>query len=355
MSMSRDQANTIASDTALLALYQQFPVALTPLWWFADEQVAEMPAPAARADWHCFSNRCDIAAQLSAAKYPVELGDFVVPADTPRPQTVCYRVSKEKALVHHLINQALDALVVGGCLLLAGHKNDGLHSYAKKAAALVGATAEIKKHGGAAYIATITKRHEANDVLPDNDYSQIQAIAESPSLYSKPGVFGWQKIDRGSALLVAQLPAFLAGFSQPPASLVDLGCGYGFITVMTAAQLSGSRWLLTDNNATALLAARENCDVHDIEAHIALADCASGLSGPYDAVLCNPPFHKGFAVAGSLTDQFIAAAHRLLRRNGRALFVVNQFIPLERKAAGLFASAQVLIEHDGFKVVCLSK
>jgi 16S rRNA (guanine1207-N2)-methyltransferase len=155
--------------------------------------------------------------------------------------------------------------------------------------------------------------------------------------------------------LVEQLPAFWDGFAQRPASLVDLGCGYGFITVMAAAQLPASNWLLTDNNATALLAARKNCEVSGINAQIELADCASGLNGPYDAVLCNPPFHKGFAVAGSLTDQFIGAAHRLLGRKGRALFVVNQFIPLERKAAALFASAQVLVEQDGFKVVCLSK
>ena len=353
--MSSEQSNTSASDTALTALYQQFPAAPTPLWWFADEQVADMPMPAVRANWRSVSNRVDIAALLRAANYPVDLGDFAMPADGPPPQTVCYRVSKEKALVHYLINQALAVLPVGGCLLLAGHKNDGLHSYAKKAAALVGATADIKKHGGAAYIATITKRCEPSDALPDNDYTQIQEIAQSPILYSKPGVFGWQKIDRGSALLVEQLPRFLAGFSQPPASLVDLGCGYGFITVMAAAQLPGSRWLLTDNNATALLAAHKNCEVHGIGAQLELADCASGLSGPYDALLCNPPFHKGFAVAGSLTEQFIAAAHHLLSRKGRALFVVNQFIPLERKALGLFSSAELLIEHDGFKVVCLSK
>lgn len=353
--MSSDQSNTSAVDTALMALYQQFPSAPTPLWWFADEQVANMPVPAVRADWRCFSNRCDIAALLSAANYPVDLNDFVMPPEALLPQTVCYRVSKEKALVHYLINQALSKLAVGGSLVLAGHKNDGLHSYAKKAAVLVGASAEIKKHGGAAYIATITKYAEPSGVLPDSDYRQIQEIAQAPSLYSKPGIFGWQKIDQGSALLVDQLPEFWAGFSQPPASLVDLGCGYGFITVMAAAQLPASRWLLTDNNATALLAARKNCEAHGISAQIELANCAAELNGPYDAVLCNPPFHKGFAVAGSLTDQFIAAAHRLLRRNGRALFVVNQFIPLERKASTLFASVEVLAEQDGFKVFCLCK
>jgi 16S rRNA (guanine1207-N2)-methyltransferase len=353
--MSSEQSNTAGPDTALMALYQQFPSAPTPLWWFADEHVAAMPLPAVRADWRSFSNRCDIAEQLRGAGYLVELGDFVMPADAKPPQTVCYRVSKEKALVHYLINQALAVLPIGGSLLLAGHKNDGLHNYAKKAAALVSASAEIKKHSGAAYSATIVKRTAPTGLLPDHNYPEIQEIAQSPILFSKPGIFGWQKKDRGSALLLEQFPSFLKGFAQPPVTLLDLGCGYGFITVMAAAQLPGSHWLLTDNNATALLAARKNCEVHGIQAQIELADCASGLCGSVDAVLCNPPFHKGFAVAGSLTDQFIAAAHRMLSRNGRALFVVNQFIPIERKALELFASAETLMEQDGFKVVCLRK
>lgn len=352
---SEQKKAAVAADTALLALYRQFAEDTAPVWWFADEHIADTPLPAAQQNWQCFSNRCDTAQQLRAAGYQTELNDFDVSVSSVLPQTVCYRVSKEKALVHYLINQALAALASGGHLILAGHKNDGLHSYAKKAAALVGATADIKKQDGGAYIATICKCSEPSALLPDNDYTSLQQIAQAPLLYSKPGVFGWQKQDRGSALLIEQLPQFLAAYNERPARMADLGCGYGYISIMAAQQLPDASWLLTDNNATALLAAEKNCDVHGLNAELQLADCAEGLHGPVDVVLCNPPFHQGFAVAGSLTDRFLAAAHRLLRRQGRALFVVNQFIPLERKALDVFSASEVLIEHDGFKVVCLQK
>jgi 16S rRNA (guanine1207-N2)-methyltransferase len=355
MNRSIDNAALAPQDTALSALYQQFSGLEAPVWWFADEHIADMPLPAARPEWQCFSNRCDIAQKLSAANYPVKLGDFELGSVGSLPKTVCYRVSKEKALVHHLINQALQLLPLSGVLLLSGHKNDGLQTYAKKAAAIAGSKVELKKMPGAAYLARIVKEQEPTEFLPDSSYTELQEISDAPRLYSKPGVFGWQKIDRGSELLAAQLPAFFQQYSQAPERLADLGCGYGYITVVAAELLPGRQWLLTDNNATALLAAAKNCEVHGIEAELALLDCADGRNGPVDAVLCNPPFHKGFAVAGSLTDRFIGAAHRLLRPGGRALFVVNEFIPVERKASLLFKDVRLLSKSEGFKVVSLTK
>jgi 16S rRNA (guanine1207-N2)-methyltransferase len=343
------------ADTALAALYRQFSSLPSPVWWFADEHIAGLPLPPAQSDWQCFTNRCDIADQLRAGGYTTQLGDFDVPMDMAHPQTLCYRVSKEKALVHYIINQALARLPVGGSLLLSGHKNDGLHNYAKKAAALMGCSADIKKHDGAAYVATIVKQQAPSSLLDDSQYTLIREIARVPQLFSKPGVFGWQKQDRGSALLIEYLPEFLSKFDTPPARVADLGCGYGFISVMAAQCLPDAHWLLTDNNASAILAAEKNCSVHGLRSELILADCAAGLQGPVDMVLCNPPFHQGFAVAGSLADRFLAAAHRLLARQGRALFVVNQFIPLERKALGLFRASEVLLEHDGFKLVVLQK
>ncbi|CAA0091511.1 Ribosomal RNA small subunit methyltransferase C [Zhongshania aliphaticivorans] len=348
-------ADGLGSDSALAALYSQFSSLGSQVWWFADEHIADMSLPFADNAWQCFTNRCDIAKQLQDTGYQVLLGDFDIPLEMPSPQTICYRVSKEKAVVHHILNQALARLPLGGCLLLSGHKNDGLHSYAKKAAALIGTQAEIKKQDGGAYLAKIIKQSSPQERLNDSDYPRIREIAQTPQLFSKPGVFGWQKLDRGSELLISQLHSYLAKVERLPTRVADIGCGYGYLSVMAAQILPDAEWLLTDNNAAAILAAQKNCSVHHLKAEIVLADCAAGLQGPVDLVLCNPPFHQGFAVAGSLTDRFLAAAHRLLTKQGCALFVVNQFIPLERKALGLFGASQVLLEQDGFKVVSLQK
>lgn len=344
----------MSTDTALTALMTALSTCSRPLWWFAGEQDA--PPPAVVGECRVFSNRCDTAAMFSNQGYPVTLGDFDLPeTGVAAPQTIGYRVSKEKALVHYLINQAALHLPEGGELLLAGFKGDGLKTYADKAAKLLGGHKQVLKCAGNAYVARLTKGALTGAWLPDQDYTRLQQIHSSPLLLSKPGVFGWQKLDRGSALLIAQLPAVLASLPRRPQRLLDLGCGYGYLTVMANQYLPGCQWLLTDNSATALVAAAANCQQHGIAAELLLADCAAGAAGPFDMVLCNPPFHQGFAVEGQLTSRFLAAAESLLVRGGRALFVVNEFIALERQARHYFATAEVLLRCDGFCVFCLTK
>ena len=343
------------NDGPLQQLYDRLPELAGPVWWFADEQVSG-ELPAARSDCHVFSNRCDTAQALSAEGFSVSLGDFDVPATLEAPpQTIVYRVSKERPLVNMLINAAMSALPVGGRLLLSGYKNDGVKGYADKAAKVFDASRHIEKCDAGAYVATLTKQGDSDARLPDKDYRQLRLIHESPAMYSKPGIYGWQKIDRGSALLIEQLSDVLASMARAPKRLADLGCGYGYLSIMAAQQLPDCQWLMTDNNATALLACEKNAKVHGLTADIQLADCADGLSGPVDLVLCNPPFHQGFAIEGGLIERFLKAAARLLKRNGEALFVVNQFIPLPRYAAALFAEHELLCEQDGFRVYRLKK
>lgn len=340
------------TDTNLQLLTRQFASRPGPLWWFVDEHGAGFRAPPPSADWTAVTNRIDVGQQLAAQGYAVSVGDFELPAG--QPATVCYRVSKEKPLVHYLINRGLAALPLGGELLLCGAKSEGLKTYADKAAALVAGEKHLSKQGKDSYLATIVKRAEPSAPLPDSDYTTLRDIGDAVELYSKPGVYGWNKIDKGSARLVACLPQLLPRCARPPTTVADLGCGYGYLPVAAHEWLAGARWRLTDNNATALVACRENVAFHGIDADILLADCAEGLDGPVDLVLCNPPFHQGFAVEGGLTLRFLQAARRLLGPGGHAVFVVNQFIPLPRAAEGLFAGCEQVDEGQGFRVYWLS-
>ncbi len=341
-------------DVSLQAIYRELSGSEQALWWFVDEHL-QAPLPSFSGQCQVWTNRCDSAAQLKQAGFSAQLGDFDFSDTDVLPTKVLYRVSKEKLLVHYLINQALARLPMGGLLYLAGKKNDGLKTYAEKAAKLVGGKAKVRKLGGDAYLAQIEKYTEPGALLPDGDYPLLRQISDAPAMFSKPGIFGWQKEDRGSALLIAQLPRFLELLNRLPLSVLDLGCGYAYLSLMAARYLPDSQFILTDNNATALLAAEKNCAVNQLNARCVLADCAEGVSEKVDVVLCNPPFHQGFAVEGDLTDRFLHAAWQRLKEDGQALFVVNQFIPLERKAQRLFASSECLAEEEGFKVIRLAR
>ena len=67
------------------------------------------------------------------------------------------------------------------------------------------------------------------------------------------------------------------------------------------------------------------------------------------------PFHQGFKTDSRLTEKFLKSAAQHLKPSGRALFVVNQFVPLEKLAQPAFARCDKIFEANGFKLVVLSK
>lgn len=296
------------------------------------------------------TNRWDQAARARHAGLNTQFSDFdFSPWADASLDRVFYRVSKEKPVVHHVINEAGRILKPGGELVLCGHKAEGAKTYIEKASAYLGQPQKAKKISQH-YTARLRRAERLSQPLDDSDYTTPRRIFTENDIafFSKPGLFGWQKRDKGSALLweVAAPRLQCSGAT----SLLDLGCGYGYLALMTH-WLPLQRRVLTDNNAAALAMAAYNVEHNGISAEVIGADCGDSIMDTFDAVLCNPPFHQGFSVSGDLTDRFLGSARSHLTSAGRAWFVVNRFIPLEQKARGVFAHADVLADRDGFKVV----
>lgn len=323
--------------------------------WIADENAQDIVGailPCANLD--ILSNRFDIAAAASSAGHAVQFSDFDFSHYQPgSAQRIVYRVSKEKPVVNHVLNHAFQLLATGGELLIAGLKAEGTKTYIDKCKQLFGNGSMEKSNS--AYIGHFYKTADipCADFLDDQDYSSLRMIhTQTLDFFSKPGLFGWNRIDRGSEFLVQALPDCLARFTVQPQSLLDLGCGYGYLTLMTR-DLPLSRRVATDNNAAAVLAIKKNAGHYGIDVDIVAADAGSSLNGLFDLVLCNPPFHQGFSVAGDLTDKFLQSAQRLLSTKGAALFVVNSFIGIEKKAARHFSSVTLLGNNGSFKLLML--
>jgi 16S rRNA (guanine1207-N2)-methyltransferase len=191
--------------------------------------------------------------------------------------------------------------------------------------------------------------------LDDKAYTDLRLIeSDELSFYSKPGVFGWQKIDKGSEFLIEQLAMIDDGSGLQGQSVLDLGCGYGYLSLKAGA-LRGSRITAVDNNIAAVTACRKNLQHVGLDAEVVCDDCGSSLAGNFDLILCNPPFHQGFDMESELTSKFIGASYQLLKPGGKALFVVNAFIPLERKAVDFYDKVDVIANNKSFKVLLLSR
>lgn len=324
----------------------------------ADENLGDANFTALPKTTVAVSNRLEVARAAQQAGLVGHFNDFdfqVLAAGSMR--RICYRIAKEKPVAHHVINQARTLLMDGGELLLVGGQQEGIRSYADKAAAYFGSIPAVRKHG-LWYVARMVKATcSAPAPLDDSDYAALRPIARSGHkyIYSKPGLFGWDKIDRGSTLLAETLTDLTSAARAPwqPANLLDLGCGYGYLALV-AAEHGVPHVTATDNCAAALLACRRNFAEFAVNAEIVAADCADSIAQRFEAIVCNPPFHRGFAGDLGLTTRFVAAAARLLAPTGRALFVVQRGIPLEKLAAQCSLQAEPIRDDAGFQVFLLS-
>ncbi len=311
---------------------------------------------------HCsieaISNRIDIATNALNASVSCHFNDFDFSAlAAANYDTVLYRVSKERATSHYIINQiALGLLKPRGTLIISGAKNDGLKSYLKQSCRLFGDVTHAVKHG-ACYRASITLNSLADQPLEDKNYPAtrlLQSLAQG-RYCSKPGIFGWDKIDRGSAFLIDHLSIFLTTFAQPPKSLLDLGCGYGYLACEASKHIF-SEIVGSDNNAAALIACKENFSrMLTVKNCVIAADAGAQIDQHFELVLCNPPFHAGFVIDNRLGIKFLHNTQRLLSASGRALFVVNRFVALEKHANDYFKRVEVVADNGAYKLVALSQ
>ena len=319
------------------------------------DQTADLADYAAfleHGDCHVVTSRYEVARRFSAETKRVEFADFTLHGIEAKAfDAVLFRVAKGKALVHHVINRAYQLLPPGGRLHLAGMRYEGIKTYIRRAAELFGdGSPEVTVKSGAR-CGVISKRNSrAEQLLPDEDYGRLRLIEADPQLsfYSKPGIYGWDKIDRGSQLLVSCLDD-LSG-----CHVLDLGCGYGYLSIQ-ASRLGAATVLATDNNAAALAACRQNFQTLGLRGDVVPSDCGDTLAGPFDAILCNPPFHKGFRTNRDLSQRFVRGMARLLADGGRALLVANQFVPYEKLARPHFRSITVRTRQHGFKVLVLQE
>lgn len=168
-------------------------------------------------------------------------------------------------------------------------------------------------------------------------------IVASLGLWSQPGIFAWDRIDPGSALLIRHLPP-LAGCGA------DLGCGIGVLARAVLASPAVTALTLVDIDRRALAAARRN--VPDPRASFEWMDLrrtAPGLAG-LDFVVMNPPFHDGGAEDRALGQAFVRRAAGMLRRGGRLFVVANRHLPYEAVLQASFRTVTLLAEEAGYKI-----
>ncbi|MBV1881829.1 MAG: methyltransferase [Pseudomonadales bacterium] len=343
-------------DTALTLIQPHLMQSDKTILWVIDENIAALPTTLPSPSLTALTNRYDIYQEANHKKINTHFNDFDSTHFRPNHfDLIVYRVSKERVVVHHVINQSFPSLKEGGQLILCGQKQEGIKTHIKNAEKRFNQKASFKLEKQFR-IATLMKDETGGTLLDDNSYSTLRQIpgSDTHSFTTKPGLFGWNKVDAGSEFLALNLKSMFDNSRLTSGSLLDLGCGYGYLSIM-ANDLGNFEITATDNNAAAVATCQQNFQSHKINGQVLATDCGMGINQKFDGIICNPPFHGGFQTSEALTEKFLIQIHFLLKKGCSAFLVCNQFLAIEKKASALFSKVDSSHRNKSFKLISLQK
>ncbi|MFA5592935.1 MAG: methyltransferase [Micavibrio sp.] len=184
----------------------------------------------------------------------------------------------------------------------------------------------------------------------EKSFPRLHDFGDGIQLKTMCGLFSWDRIDAGSALLARYLPEAAC------VQAADFGAGIGYLSRMLLGRASAPRDLyVIEADARALACARDNLSgiQEETALHFLWEDLTSPVAGlpPLDLVVMNPPFHKGKGEDAGIGRQFIRTAGVHLKKGGKLLMVANRHLPYEEELRRGFKDVQILAQESGFKII----
>ena len=169
-------------------------------------------------------------------------------------------------------------------------------------------------------------------------------LDEDLGLWTRPGIFAWNRIDPGTARLAEALPV-LSGRGA------DLGCGLGLLAHQVLTHDAVTSFAMIDIDRRAIEMAWRN--VGDTRASVHWADVRDPIEGvsDLDFIVSNPPFHESGEETKGLGQAFIRRASQMLAPGGVLWMVANRHLPYEAVLNEHFASFTMVADEGGYKII----
>jgi 16S rRNA (guanine1207-N2)-methyltransferase len=300
----------------------------------------------AGVQWHCQQSFKPFADTLVVA------GHALVADDEARYPLVLALPPRQREEARATLARAFMRLTPGGLVLAAMANAEGARSMQADIERLAGSTNSVSKHKCRAVWAVHDASHFDAELCAQWLQADAPRMIADGRFTSRPGLFAWDRIDPGSALLAAHLPVDLSG------CCADLGAGYGYLSVELLARCPQVTTLdLFEAEARALELAQINlarCE-HPALRQFHWHDVTIGLPGRYDVIICNPPFHVGAASDAGLGLAFIASAAHALLPSGQLWLVANRHLPYEAGLAHHFRNVRSVAQAQGYKIIHASE
>lgn len=172
-----------------------------------------------------------------------------------------------------------------------------------------------------------------------------KTITPTHDLRTHPGQFSYQKVDKGTALLLSHLATNLTG------DVLDLGSGDGILSQAVLEHNPVASLTLVDAEWWSLRAAEERLSAAQVPTHFVWEDLSSWKTDQrFHVVIMNPPFHDLVSHRPSLVEAFITRAHSLLLPTGVLLLVTLNNRPVSEPLNELFRKVERVVAVHPYEV-----
>ncbi|WP_285163293.1 methyltransferase [Shewanella goraebulensis] len=256
---------------------------------------------------------------------------------------------KAKALAPYLFQLAAKHLSIGGTLIVIGENKGGVKSLAKLLPNYY--STALKRDNARHCLLFVAELIQDAPQLNINDWVSKYQLATPQgeiTICNLVGVFSEKRLDQGTELLLSHLPV-LSG------RVLDFGCGAG---VISAAMLKANTSLkidCIDINAMALKACELTLTANNMTANVYASDGFKQISGQFDGIISNPPFHDGLAATTQIAKDFVKSSANSLSNNGVWQIVANRNLPYADTIAAEFGQVNVPAENNKYKLYFFHK
>ena len=258
-------------------------------------------------------------------------------------------IPKAKKEIQYLLANLTPHLEQGAAIILVGEKKCGI----KSAGTLLKPYATNINAVDSARHCSLLYCELENEVAPFNQTDWIKKYTVKVNnidlqISSLPGVFSHGELDKGTELLLQNLPKNLHG------SLLDFGCGAGVIGCYIQTCFPDLEIDMIDVNAYALASAKLSMENNKLNANIFASDVFSNIEQTYNTLISNPPFHSGKNTDYTAAETFINQSTKHLKNKGTFLIVANKFLRYEPLLASSYKEVITSQQNNKFKLLtCL--
>ncbi|MBS1205555.1 MAG: rsmC [Proteobacteria bacterium] len=253
--------------------------------------------------------------------------------------TLIYYWPKNKPEAQFQLMNLLSLLPVGCDIFVVGENRSGVRS----AEQMLAAYCPLNKIDSARRCGLYYGRLEKKSDFDANGFWGEYALGDL-TIKTLPGVFSRDGLDVGSQLLLSTLTPHTKG------KVLDVGCGAGVLAAVLASHSPKVRLTLCDVSAPAVEASRATLAANGFEGEVFASNVFSEVTGRFDMIISNPPFHDGLQTSLEAAQTLIRGAVRHLNSGGELRIVANAFLPYPEVLDQTFGFHEVLAQTGRFKV-----